>query len=104
MQRAEYLDTTKDIICKERQDVHGAPENTFALIAQYWSTYLGQEFGKHVEVADADVAIMMALLKVARLQMNAHNDDNIIDGIGYLAIAGELISQVQGSEEVLNEK
>jgi len=104
MQRAEFLEVTKDLICKQRQDIHGKPENTFALIAHYWSIYLSAAFERETVIDGADVAVMMSLLKVARLQMNPFNDDNVVDGIGYLALAGELISNTQGSEELLNDK
>lgn len=102
--RSEILKKVEQIICRDRQNTHGAPENTFALIATYWSTYLSQECGMKVEIADADVAVMMTLFKISRMQMNPAHADNMLDGIGYLAIAGELIDNVQGSEELLNDK
>lgn len=104
MQRQDYLKEAEHIICRQRQDVHGKPENTFLLIAEYWSVYLSKECDQPVIITDADVAVMMALLKIARLQNNMHNEDNILDGIGYLALAGELITSIQGSDEVLNER
>lgn len=100
MNRGNFIDTAKYIVCQDRQDQHGNPENTFMLIAEYWSTYLSRETATDIIISPADVAVMMTLLKISRLQMNAHNDDNIIDGIGYLAIAGELISDLQEHEEV----
>ena len=39
------------------------------------------------------VAIMMALLKIARTQAGEDNDDNYIDGCGYIGIAGELMDR-----------
>lgn len=87
MKRDEILRVVEGIICNDRQDVHGNPENTFELIATYWQTYL------RTHVTDADVAVMMALFKIARLQTNPQHRDNILDGIGYLAIAGELIDR-----------
>ena len=35
---------------------------------------------------------MMALLKIARTQSGAMNDDDAIDAIGYIACAGEIAS------------
>ena len=40
-----------------------------------------------------DVAVMMALLKIARTQAGEDNDDNYIDGCGYIGIAGELMNK-----------
>lgn len=104
MNRAQYLHRTEQTICLDRQDIHGNPEDTHALIAEYWSTYLSQETQHNIALSNADVAIMMTLFKIARLQVNPHHSDNIIDGIGYLAIAGEIIDSTQGSDDLLNEK
>lgn len=105
MNRAQYLLKAEQTICRDRQDVHGAPEDTHALIADYWSIYLSQETGKIITIDAADVAVMMTLFKIARLQVNPQHSDNIVDGIGYLAIAGEIIDRVQhGSDELLNQK
>ena len=104
MQRAKILQKTEQIICRDRQDVHGAPENTFAVIATYWSAYLSQECGCKIELCDIDAAVMMVLFKIARLQVNPHHEDNVLDAIGYMAIAGELIDNIKGSEELLNQR
>lgn len=104
MKRQGYLQMAEQTICRDRQDIHGNPESTHELIAEYWSTYLSQEAGKVVAIAAADVAVMMTLFKIARLQVNPKHHDNVIDGIGYLAIAGEIISQSKGSDELLNER
>lgn len=103
MKREQFLARAEQTICHDRQDIHGAPENTFELIAQYWSTYLTEEIEKPVTICAADVAAMMTLFKISRMQINPFHADNIIDGIGYLAIAGELIADF-GSEETLNER
>ena len=102
--RAEILNKVEQIICRDRQDVHGAPENTFAVIASYWSAYLSQECGREIDLCDIDAAVMMTLFKIARLRVNPNHDDNILDAIGYLAIAGELIDNVKGSDELLNQR
>lgn len=104
MKRQGYLQMAEQTICRDRQDIHGNPENTHELIGQYWSTYLSEECKVEIAVCGADVAVMMALFKIARMQVNPNHHDNVIDGIGYLAIAGEIISATKGSEEVLNER
>lgn len=105
MNRAEFLQTAEKTICRDRQDIHGNPEDTHSLIAEYWSTYLSQETGKIITIDGADVAVLMVLFKVARLQVNPAHRDNIVDGIGYMAIAGEIIDRVEhGSDELLNQK
>lgn len=104
MNRADYLHKTEQTICRDRQDIHGNPENTHELIAQYWSTYLSADTDTEVLLSGADVAIMMALFKIARMQVNPQHSDNIVDGLGYLAIAGEIIDGLKGSPELLNIK
>lgn len=102
--RADILQRVEQIICRDRQDTHGAPENTFSVIATYWSAYLSQECGQRIELCDIDAAVMMVLFKIARLQVNPHHEDNVLDAIGYMAIAGELIDNIKRSEELLNQK
>ena len=104
MNRADYLHKAEQIICRDRQDIHGAPENTHALIAEYWSVYLTEEIDKPVLIDAADVAMMMVLFKIARMQVNPNHKDNIVDGIGYFAIAGEIVDNTMGSDETLNDK
>lgn len=104
MNRAEYLQRTEQVICRDRQDIHGEPEDTHALIAEYWSVYLTGDIGKPVLIDAADVAVMMTLFKIARMQVNPNHSDNIVDGIGYLAIAGEIIDSTVGNDETLNDK
>lgn len=90
MNRKEYLETARQIICEHRPDVHGKPENCFQLIADYWCIYLKQKTKQDIKLSPADVAMMMSLFKTARWQMNPNFCDNTLDNIGYLALAGEL--------------
>lgn len=88
MTRAEILDTAKEYVTRDRNAQHGAPENTFGMIAAYWSAHLDHP------VTSADVAVMMTMLKLARLKANPANVDNWADGCGYLACGGELATEV----------
>lgn len=90
MNRRDYIDTAKDLICNQRQDVHGSPENCFGAIAAYWNVFLATKLNVPVSLTPADAAVMMALFKTARWQMNGNHTDNIVDNIGYTALAGEL--------------
>ena len=42
------------------------------------------------ELSLKDVALMMALLKIARTKLGEHNKDDYVDLVGYGAIAGEI--------------
>lgn len=84
MNRKETLDAAATCVLKDRQATHGKPEDSFGLIARLWSAYLGVTIEPHT------VAIMMGLLKVARLKQNPNNDDSYTDLAGYAACAAEL--------------
>jgi hypothetical protein len=84
MNRAEILDTAKEYITKDRQEAHGDAESNFKHISEYWSVYLGVTVNPH------DVAVMMTLLKIARIDSNPGNADNWIDACGYMACGGEI--------------
>lgn len=87
MKRAEILDTAKTYVTKDRAADHGDMEDNFQTIAEYWSVHLG------VDVYASDVAVMMTLLKLARLRNNPTHMDNWVDGCGYLACGGELADE-----------
>ena len=83
MARAKVLRTAEKYVCKDRAAQHGDMEDNFQTIAKYWGVHLG------TEVTATDVAVMMTLLKVARIKGNAAHTDNWVDGCGYLACGGE---------------
>ena len=87
MNRAEILDTAKAYVTKDRQEAHGDAEANFGLIAAYWSAHLGRNIKSH------DVAVMMALMKLARMKANPAHVDSATDAAGYAAIGGEIGSK-----------
>ena len=66
---------------------YGPPENSFGLIASFWSAYLAtrqQKGGKvGIILTSDDVAAMMILLKLARHANGAGKSDNAVDIAGY---------------------
>ena len=84
MNRQEVLDQAAECVLKDRNTKYGPPENVFADIAGLWSFYLGQEVKPH------DVAMLMALLKIARLKSNPIHGDSWVDLAGYAACGAEL--------------
>lgn len=85
--RKTILDAATTCVCKERNDQYGEPEDCFQDIANLWAAYKGVDFDPF------DVAMMMALLKVARAKANPKHTDNYIDLCGYGSIAGELANK-----------
>nr|DAG18908.1 MAG TPA: hypothetical protein [Caudoviricetes sp.] len=86
--RAEILDAAKKIVTGEREKQYGSPEDNFGVIARLWSTYAGREF------TPVDVAVMMTLLKVARIRTGHYKVDSYIDACGYLACAAEIAEEL----------
>lgn len=93
MNRKELLQEAEQIVCNDRENTYGKPEDSFKTISDYWTVYKGVKFTAH------DVAMMMALLKVARIQNGKHKDDNYIDLAGYTACAGEISGNLKGEND-----
>ena len=90
MTRAEILDKAKEYVCQSREDDYGNPENNFQLIADLWNAYLKEP---KIKLSPVDVAMMMALLKIARVKTGTGKTDSFIDLAGYAACAGEIGEQ-----------
>lgn len=93
MTRRECLDKAAECVLHDRASQYGGPENNFGRIAKLWSTYTGT-------VLDGiDVAMMMALLKVARIRNNKGYEDGYIDLAGYAACGAELAGAQKARED-----
>ena len=87
MYRDDFLKEAERIVCSDRESQYGAPEDSFGLIAELWTAYLGSET---IQVGPEDVAAMMTLLKIARIRNGVFKADSWIDAIGYLACGAEV--------------
>jgi hypothetical protein len=85
MTRAEILATATEYVTKDRASTHGDAEDNFRRIAGLWNAYMGID-----DITPIDVAVMMSLLKVARIRQNPTHADNWIDIAGYAACGGEI--------------
>ena len=77
------LDQAKELVKGDRQEEYGDKLTNHENIAALWSIFLRKKLTPH------DVAMCMALVKVARL-MHAHKPDSYVDLAAYAAIAGEI--------------
>lgn len=82
--RADILEEAKRCVCGQREQDYGSPEDNFKTIANLWTTYKGTEFTAE------DVAMMMALLKIARISTGTATRDSFVDLAGYAACGGEI--------------
>lgn len=90
MNRADILETAKEIVTSDRNKQYGEPEDNFDTIASLWNAYL---VGKHSDgtvITAKDVALMMVLFKVGRiLTSTTVKEDSYIDAAGYIACGYE---------------
>lgn len=84
MNRAECLEKAKECVCGQREQDYGTPEDNFSTIANLWTAY------KNVIFTAGDVAMMMALLKMARIRTGTGTMDSFVDLAGYAACGAEI--------------
>jgi hypothetical protein len=82
--RAKDLLTNAADTITERGATHGHYDLTMLRTAQLWSTFLERELDP------TDVAVCMALVKLARIMETRNVHDSWLDAVAYFAIAGEL--------------
>lgn len=98
--RGELLQQAKQCVCQDRNKAYGPPEDSFNAIAALWNTYLRGRFkDSDIRLHTVDVACLMMLLKIARLQENPNHWDSKVDIAGYAACAGEMTIPVNVNEE-----
>ena len=83
MTRKEILQEAEKCVCGQREEDYGSPEENFSMIAHLWSVYLNKY------ISSKDVAMLMSLLKIARIKAGTKSD-SYIDLAGYAACAGEI--------------
>lgn len=95
MTRKETLEKAIECVCGQREQDYGSPENNFETIGLLWSTYLCAAHPDYTlkfplnGITSKDVAVMMALLKIARIAAGKA-EDSFVDLAGYAACAGEI--------------
>lgn len=86
-----------ELVNGDRERTHGDKQTNFDNIACLWSAWFQINEERCTELTGSDVAKLMALLKIARMQSGEYSTDDFIDCAGYAAIAGEL-SAPRGGE------
>jgi hypothetical protein len=85
MNAGDFLNEARATI-EDRGMDYGHPTDNMSRTASLWSAYL------EMPVTDYQVAMCLALVKVAR-SMESSKVDNYIDGSAYFAISGQLRSE-----------
>ena len=106
MTRSELLHAAEVCVCGQREEDYGTPEDSFRVIGELWETYIKEkcvgdpaaevcivpeDVAKPID--PADVAALLALLKIARIATGHGKSDNWVDLAGYAACGGELQSR-----------
>ena len=77
----ECLDKAKKIITDDRNKDHGNYTKNLKVISNFWKVFLGKD------ISPNEVALLMALLKIARISTGKFTPDSYIDACGYLSLA-----------------
>ena len=92
MKRAEILEKARTCVCGGRETDYGTPEDSFQTIAALWSAYTGHDY------SPVDVAVMMGLLKIARIKSERATEDSFVDLAGYAACGGEIATEQESKD------
>ena len=84
MKSNQILNQASVLVQGQREKDYGDKTENHNNIARLWSAYLDIPIQAH------DVAILMALLKIARTKLGAVSKDTYVDMSAYSAIAGEI--------------
>lgn len=99
MRRKVLLKKAAAIVCGERDEQYGGPEDTFEEIARLWSDWLD------VSIGAEDVAVLMILMKTARVKTSRYkSSDSWVDIAGYAACGSEIALGASDEQEETAEK
>lgn len=75
----------------DRQASYGSPAPNFTRVAAIWQAVLGPKMGPEHAISAADVVLMMAGLKLARLVETPDHLDSAVDLAGYASLIQEVV-------------
>lgn len=89
MNRQDFINQLGATVLSDRRKTYGPPEKNFEIIAELWNAYWHNKGAENF--AAQDIAVMMVLMKVARLIETPEHLDSWIDIAGYAACGAELV-------------
>ena len=90
MKATDICALAADLVGGDRARQNGDKRENFQAIASLWNAYLGWRLSDGCGLTPQDVALMMALMKIARTKGGAFNIDDYVDLAGYAGCAGEV--------------
>lgn len=97
--RATVLRDALEHVTAGRNLTYGEPEDNFRRIAALWRVYLRDQGERAAEVEAGDVALLMILMKVARLMASPSHRDSWVDLAGYAACGAAVCPEGLGRDE-----
>ena len=96
MDRADLLTAALEAV-NARPKAYGPSERNFTRISRHWNVYLTGKYGAgSAPLLEAvDVAAMMALMKIARLEESPAHIDSWVDLAGYAACGAECATVIE---------
>lgn len=95
--RKTFLDDVGKCVLQDRNASYGEPEDNFATIATLWNAQLGGRLA--APLAAHDVAVLMAHVKLARIQTSPAQRDHWIDLAGYAACGAACVSKAESQSQ-----
>lgn len=90
MKAHAICEMARALLKDDREQQHGDKKRNHDNIAALWNAYLSIRRDPSAPLDAGDCATMMALLKIARMELGDYNEDDAVDACGYMAIRGEL--------------
>lgn len=95
-QRTKILEEAASLINGDRDSTYGDPYDDFTTTANLWASYLSRSMesrGGEFKILPHDVAVMMALLKIARISYSPDKRDHWADLAGYTGCGWDCVSR-----------
>jgi hypothetical protein len=93
----DILTEAHEIIHGDRERTYGSPGVNLENIAELWRVFIERKHHVALSLTVEDVAMMMVLMKVARLMHSPRHRDSLIDVAGYVG----LIDRIDSYEKAL---
>lgn len=84
--KQSVLDEANEVIYGDREQTYGHPSKNLECIGDMWTAYVRSRFGSHIQFQAEDVAVLMVLVKAARLANTPGHRDSLVDICGYAAL------------------
>ena len=81
---------------RDRDTQYGSMEDTMVRACEIFEMITGKEFSPY------EANIFMHSLKLSRMRKSPTKADNYVDGVNYLAFAGEFATKVDAADAILN--